>query len=96
VNVILRGIRWIVCSPLDHGQGATLKGHQIEEAAVVLERDAMLNLDQTSGSPPIFEDTLFDWCRAIGGADEQARGVGYGIPNALNYGAQVALVILER
>jgi hypothetical protein len=87
VDVILRGIGWIVCGPLDHGQRAALEGHQIEEAAAVRERDAMLDFDQTSGSPPVFKDALFDRCRAIGGADEEARGLGDRFSNALNHGA---------
>jgi hypothetical protein len=65
VDVILGRVRGIARGPLQHRECATLKRHQIEEAATVLESNSMLDFDQTGRSAPVFEHPLFDLHRPI-------------------------------
>jgi hypothetical protein len=70
MDVVLRCVRGITGSPLQHRERAALERHQVEEPATVLERNPVLHFDQAGGSGPIFEHALFNLNRPIRWADQ--------------------------
>jgi hypothetical protein len=96
VDVILGCVRGIVGGPLHHGERAALEGNEVEESATMLERDAMLNLDQMSGSCAVFEDPLLDLYWSVRRADQEARGLWHGVAHAFDHGAKIVFVVFQR
>jgi hypothetical protein len=70
VDVILRRVGRIIGGPLHHRERTALEGDEIEEPASVIERDAVLNLDDACRARAIFEHAFFDLHRAVGRTDE--------------------------
>jgi len=95
VDVVLRSVGGIIRCPLHHGQRTALERHQIEEATAVLERDAVLNLDQAGGTCAILEDALLHLHRSIRWPDQKAGSIRHRVAHTLDHCAQIALVVFE-